>query len=124
MKKRLAVSDLATSKRSRTNHPVDNLAMWPYGYVQNYVQDPIVDAISYTAARANLAKTMERVCNDHSPVIITRKSETPVVMVSLEDYQAMEETAYLLRSPANARHLLESIAELEAGKGTERDLIE
>jgi len=83
-----------------------------------------MDAISYTAARANLAKTMERVCNDHSPVIITRKSETPVVMVSLEDYQAMEETAYLLRSPANARHLLESIAELEAGKGIERDLIE
>ena len=83
-----------------------------------------MDAISYTAARANLAKTMERVCNDHSPVIITRKSETPVVMVSLEDYQAMEETAYLLRSPANARHLLESIAELEAGKGTERDLME
>lgn len=83
-----------------------------------------MDAISYTAARANLAKTMERVCNDHSPVIITRKSEAPVVMVSLEDYQAMEETAYLLRSPANARHLLESIAELEAGKGTERDLME
>lgn len=83
-----------------------------------------MDAISYTAARANLAKTMERVCNDHSPVIITRKSETPVVMVSLEDYQAMEETAYLLRSPANARHLLESIAELEAGKGTERNLME
>jgi len=83
-----------------------------------------MDAISYTAARANLAKTMERVCNDHSPVIITRKSETPVVMVSLEDYQAMQETAYLLGSPANARHLLESIAELEAGKGTERDLME
>ncbi|UTA47563.1 type II toxin-antitoxin system prevent-host-death family antitoxin [Simiduia sp. 21SJ11W-1] len=83
-----------------------------------------MDAISYTAARANLAKTMERVCNDHSPVIITRKSEAPVVMVSLEDYQAMEETAYLLRSPANARHLLESIAELEAGKGSERELIE
>lgn len=83
-----------------------------------------MDAISYTAARANLAKTMEKVCNDHSPVIITRKSEPPVVMVSLEDYQAMEETAYLLRSPANARHLLESISELETGKGTQRDLLE
>ncbi|PCK04836.1 MAG: type II toxin-antitoxin system prevent-host-death family antitoxin [Alteromonadaceae bacterium] len=83
-----------------------------------------MDAISYTTARANLAKTMEKVCNDHSPVIITRKSESPVVMVSLQDYQAMEETAYLLRSPANARHLLESIAELEAGKGTDRELLE
>lgn len=83
-----------------------------------------MDAISYTAARANLAKTMKQVCEDHSPVIITRKSEDPVVMLSLEDYRAMEETAYLLRSPANARHLLESIAELEAGQGKERELIE
>lgn len=83
-----------------------------------------MDAISYTTARANLAKTMEKVCNDHAPVIITRKSEAPVVMLSLEDYQAMEETAYLLRSPANARRLLESIAELEAGKGSERELLE
>lgn len=83
-----------------------------------------MDAISYTTARANLAKTMEQVCNDHVPVIITRKREAPVVMISLEDYQAMEETAYLLRSPANALHLHESIAELEAGKGREQQLIE
>jgi antitoxin YefM len=83
-----------------------------------------MDAISYTAARANLSKTMEKVCNDHAPVIITRKSESPVVMISLDDFQAMEETTYLLRSPANALHLLESIAELEAGKGTARELLE
>lgn len=83
-----------------------------------------MDAISYTAARANLARTMEKVCNDHEPVIITRKRESPVVMISLEDFQSMEETVYLLRSPANARHLLESIAELEAGKGNERELLE
>ncbi|MDX3773083.1 type II toxin-antitoxin system prevent-host-death family antitoxin [Chromatiaceae bacterium AAb-1] len=83
-----------------------------------------MDAISYTAARANLATTMAKVCNDHAPVIITRKNEAPVVMMSLEDYQAMEETTYLLRSPANARKLLESIAELEAGKGTVRELSE
>ena len=83
-----------------------------------------MDAISYTAARANLAKTMEKVCNDHTPIIITRKREAAVVMLSLDDYQALEETAYLLRAPANARRLLESIAELEAGKGMERELIE
>ena len=83
-----------------------------------------MDAISYTAARANLARTMAKVCNDHAPVIITRKSESPVVMMSLEDYQAMEETTYLLRSPANAKQLLESIAELDAGNGTVRELIE
>ena len=50
-----------------------------------------MDAISYTVARANLAKTMEQVCNDHAPVIITRKREAPVVMISLEDYQALHE---------------------------------
>lgn len=83
-----------------------------------------MDAISYSTARANLAKTMERVCNDHSPIIITRKSESPVVMLSLQDYQAMQETTYLLRSPANARHLLESIAELESGQGTKHELFE
>ena len=83
-----------------------------------------MNAISYTAARANLAKTMETVCNNHEPIIITRKRESPVVMISLENFQSMEETAYLLRSPANARHLLESITELETGKGIERELIE
>jgi len=83
-----------------------------------------MEAISYTAARANLANTMEKVCNDHAPIIITRKSESPVIMMSLEDYEAMEETTYLLRSPTNARLLLESIAELEEGDGVERELIE
>jgi len=83
-----------------------------------------MDAVSYTAARANLASTMAKVCNDHAPIIITRKSEAPVVMMSLEDYNAMEETTYLLRSPANARSLLESITELEAGNGTTRELLE
>lgn len=83
-----------------------------------------MDAMSYSHARANLAKAMDQVCADHAPVIITRKRAGAVVMMSLEDYQALEETAYLLRSPKNARRLLESIAELEAGKGTARDLIE
>ncbi len=73
-----------------------------------------MDAISYTRARENLAKTMDRVCDDHSPVIITRKNQRSVVIMSLEDYRALEETAYLLRSPKNARRLLESIAELES----------
>lgn len=76
-----------------------------------------MDAIGITAARANLGKTMEQVCNDHLPVIITRKGAAPVVLISLEDYQALEETLYLLRSPANARRLLDSIAGLESDKG-------
>lgn len=83
-----------------------------------------MNAIPYTHARNHLAKTMEKVCDDHAPVIITRKSRDSVVMISLEDYQALEETAYLLRSPRNARRLLESIVELATSGGTERELLE
>lgn len=82
-----------------------------------------MDAIAYSHARSHLAKTMEKVCDDHAPVIITRKNQRSVVMISLEDYQALEETAYLLRSPKNARRLLESVAELESGGGMERELV-
>lgn len=81
-----------------------------------------MDTISYTVARANLAATMNRVCDDHEPLIITRNSEQAVVMMSLEDYKALEETAYLLRSAKNAQRLLASIAQLEAGQGQERNL--
>ena len=83
-----------------------------------------MDAISYTAARTNLAITMEQVCEDHSPVIITRNKSQSVVMISLEDYEALQETAYLLRAPKNARRLLESVAELEQGGGQEKELLE
>ena len=81
-----------------------------------------MDAITYTTARANLADTMDRVCDDHEPIIITRSGQRAVVMISLDDFKAMEETAYLLRSPKNAKRLLESIAALETGKGKERKL--
>lgn len=81
-------------------------------------------AISYTFIRSNLAKTMERICDDHEPVVITRKNERSVVMLSLEDYEALEETAYLLRSPKNVRRLIESISQLENGGGSPRMLTE
>lgn len=83
-----------------------------------------MDAITYTAARANLASTMDRVCDDHEALIITRNGEQSVVMLSLEDYKALEETAHLLRTPANARRLLLAMAQLNAGKGVERKLAE
>ena len=83
-----------------------------------------MDAITYSTARANLASTMDRVCEDHAPMIITRGGERSVVMLSLEDYQALEETAYLLRNPANARRLLSSVSQLTAGKGRKRELAE
>lgn len=68
-----------------------------------------MDTISYTKARKNLACTVEKVCDDHNPLIITRKSNRPVVMLSLEDYQAMEETTYLLRSPKNAKRPVNAV---------------
>lgn len=86
-----------------------------------YTKEGLMNTITYTAARGNLAQTMQQVCADHEPVIITRKDEA-VVMLSLEDYKSLEETAYLLRSPKSAKRLLESVAELEGGKGTERKL--
>lgn len=76
-----------------------------------------MDSISYTAARRNLAKAMDQACNDNAPVMIMRKGKASVVVMSLEEYQGMEETTYLLRSRANALNLLESVAELEADKG-------
>ena len=82
-----------------------------------------MDAITYSAARANLAKTMDRVCNDHEPLIITRSGEQSVVMLSLNDFKALEETAYLLRSPTNAKRLLSAISDLSAGKGIVRKLL-
>ena len=81
-----------------------------------------MDAIPYSRLRSNLASEMDRVCADHAPIIVTRKASASVVMISLEDYEALEETAYLLRSPKNARRLLESIAELEAGGGVAQEL--
>ncbi len=67
---------------------------------------------------------MSSVCEDHTPIIITRKRDQAVVMLSLEDYDSLQETAYLLRSPANAKRLSEGIAELENGKGVLRQLSE
>ena len=67
---------------------------------------------------------MTQVCSDHDPVIITRKRDQAVVMMSLEDYESLQETAYLLRSPANAKRLSEGIAQLERGEGVVKKLSE
>lgn len=83
-----------------------------------------MNAMPYTRARNHLTEIMEKVCGDHAPVIITRKNRGSVVMMSLEDYQALEETAFLLQSPRNARRLFESIAELATSGRTEREFPE
>lgn len=82
-------------------------------------------AASYTDLRKNLAAMLDSVSADHEPVIITRDRGKPAaVLMSLEDFASFEETRYLLRSPTNAERLLDAVGELEAGKGTERALIE
>lgn len=74
-------------------------------------------AVTYTEARANLTAMLDKVNDDHAPVLITRQRGKPAVLISLDDFNALDETAYLLRSPENAKRLLASIAELNAGGG-------
>ncbi|MEO6203291.1 MAG: type II toxin-antitoxin system prevent-host-death family antitoxin [Nitrospirales bacterium] len=81
-----------------------------------------MDAVTYTTVRAKLASAMDRVCNDHEPLIITRNGEQSVVMLSLEDFKVLEETAYLLHTLANAKRLLSAAAQLNTGKSVERKL--
>jgi antitoxin YefM len=83
-----------------------------------------MDAIPYTTAAQNLAQTMDRVCDEHEAIIVTRDTQKSVVIISLDDYQSLEATAFLLRNQKNAERLLASIAELEAGNGTERELLD
>jgi antitoxin YefM len=83
-----------------------------------------MEAISYSETRENLKAVMDKVIADRAPVVITRKrGQGNVVMISAEEWASMEETNYLLASPENAKRLRESIAELDAGKGIERELI-
>lgn len=80
--------------------------------------------MSYSESRAKYAETLNAVVDDREEVVITRAGHEPVVIVSLDDYEALKETAYLLRSPENARRLLSAIERLEAGGGSPRDLVE
>ena len=79
-------------------------------------------SITYSYARAHLAEAMKNVCADHNPVIVTNKNDNSVVIMSLEDYEGLQETAYLSRSPKNTRRLLESIKQLESNKGKVRKI--
>lgn len=77
--------------------------------------------MSFSDSRAHFAEMLDTVTNDREEVIITRAGHEPVVVVSLDEYESLKETAYLLKSPANARRLLASIEQLENGDGTQRD---
>jgi antitoxin YefM len=81
-----------------------------------------VKSITYSAARENLASTIDRVCEDQAAVVITRNRDQAVVMLSLAEYESLQETAYLLRSPANATRLLAAVDTLKRGKGIKRKI--
>lgn len=82
-------------------------------------------AITYSEARENLKSVIDQVVSDSAPtMIVRRKGQEGAVLISESEWASIEETLHLLRSPANAKALMESIAELDAGKGVERDLIE
>lgn len=80
--------------------------------------------ISYTESRARYAEVLDSVINDREEVVITRAGRDAVVMVSLDDYESLRETAYLMRSPANARRLFDAMERLEAGRGAPHELVE
>jgi len=83
-----------------------------------------MDVLTFTDTRQNLKDVMDRVVEDHTPIVVTRQRAESVVMVSLSDWNALEETARLLSSPTNAARLVEAIAQLDSGNGAERELIE
>ncbi len=83
-----------------------------------------MDSISYSDFRSHLASTLDKVNDDHVPVMITRRNGKPAVVISLDDFKSYEETAYLMASPKNAERLSQAIAEVESGNFAQHDLIE
>ena len=81
-------------------------------------------AVSYTEARERLAELWDRVVADREPIRLTRRGKAPVVLVAADEYEALMETAHLLRSPANAERLLAALAQARAGEGIPRPLDE
>ena len=80
--------------------------------------------MSYSESRARYAEVLDSVVDDREAVVITRSGHEPAVIVSLEDFESLRETAYLLRSPATARRLLDAMERLEAGEGQEHGLVD
>lgn len=80
--------------------------------------------MSYTESRARYAEVLDSVIDDREEIVITRAGHEPVVIVSLADFESLRETAYLMRSPANARRLLDAMERLEASDGQVRDLLD
>ena len=80
--------------------------------------------MTYTESRARYAEVLDQVVNDREEIVITRQGHGSVVIIALDEYESLMETVYLMQSPANARHLRESIARHRAGEGVVHVLIE
>jgi antitoxin YefM len=83
-----------------------------------------VKTMSYTESRARYAEVLDGVVNDREEVVITRAGHPSVVIMSLDDFESLKETAYLMRSPANARRLLDAMERLEGGGGAAHELLD
>ena len=92
--------------------------------MRTIIEAIIMDTMSYSSFRSHLASTLDKVNDDHKPVLITRQNGKPAIVMSLEDFKAYEETVYLMASPKNAARLNQAIAEVEEGKTIQRELIE
>jgi antitoxin YefM len=81
-------------------------------------------ALTYTHTRQHFADVMRQVNDDHAPIVVTSQRGKPVIIMSLADYQSLEETAYLMRNPKGSQRLIEAVEELRRGEGTHRDLLD
>jgi antitoxin YefM len=82
-----------------------------------------MDAVSYSDLRQNLKSYMDKVYNDHDPLIITRKNNENLVLVSVDEYNSLIETNYLLSNEENAAHIKKSIDQYKSGKAKKRELL-
>ena len=96
-----------------------------YNYTYNSTQliGRAMKTLSYSAFRSQLAKAIEEVTEDHAPILITRQKGAPAVLISLEDFESWQETAYLARSPVMAQRLRRAVSQIERGKAKVRKLI-
>jgi antitoxin YefM len=83
-----------------------------------------MQTISYSTFRSNLSSVMDSVNDDHKPVLITRQNGKPAIVISVDDFESYQETAYLMQNPANAQRLNNAMADIEDGKTSSHGLIE
>jgi antitoxin YefM len=118
----LAATDTGDSVLTAATRPFALIGLLTYNFP--YAREVSMRVMSYSESRAKYAETLDSVVNDREEVVITRAGHEPVVMVSLDDYQSLKETAYLLRSPENAQRLITAIERLESGGGVQHELAE